>query len=269
MTNLESFIKKEINLNDKEVFPIDFEKKRYWVKKARVTNSSKMHKLFYFLFNIDILLPVSYKTSEESILFETNKIRKLQNVGVLVPNIIYQDKYNFVLEDCGETIYSYLRKSDITEDKFYYFINKILEQLAIIHNANYFHGGTQSRNFTYKDKRVYVIDFEESFDADIDIKTLQFRDLLLFVLSLTKIKANFEIDYKLIINKYISLTQNNSFRDKLKRFINQISFFIMISKINFIYNKMGTDLKSFFSLIEILKTLDIIDINKNRNRNVI
>lgn len=261
MTNnqdLTNFIKQEISLNGSEIFPVEFQGKRYWVKKARETKSTKMHKLFYFLFKIDILLPVEYKNAQEAIKHETNKIRKLKTYGLNIPEVVYQDENNFALEDCGEAIYTYTRSKDIEEEKFYSLINKVIEQLATIHNANEYHGGAQTRNFTYKDDQVYAIDFEESFNDNIDIKTLQFRDLLLFILSLTKVKADFEVDYKLIINNYINLTQNNNFIDRLMIFTKQISFFIKLSKISFIYNKMGTDLKAFFRLIEILKTLDII-----------
>ncbi len=259
MTNtqsLENFIRNEISLNDNEIFSIIFQNKKYWIKKARETKSTTMHKFFYSLFKIDLLFPVEYKNGYDSIIYETNKIKNFQSLGVLSPKIVYQDKNHFALEDCGETVYAYIRKPDITEEKIYYFINKMLEQLSLIHNANQYHGGSQCRNFTYKDKQVYVIDFEESFDKDVDIKTLQFRDLLLFILSLTKNKASFELDYKMIIGNYIKLTNNHDFTNRLQNFIKQISFFIKLSKIKFIYNYMGKDLKSFFKLIDILKTLD-------------
>ncbi|GAB1464772.1 hypothetical protein MASR2M54_02720 [Aliarcobacter cryaerophilus] len=52
--------------------------------------------------------------------------------------------------------------------------------LSKIHNFSQFHGGSQLRNFTFKDDKVFVLDFEESFETDVDIKTLQYRDFLLF-----------------------------------------------------------------------------------------
>ncbi|MEA3554584.1 MAG: RIO1 family regulatory kinase/ATPase [Campylobacterota bacterium] len=272
LRNLEEFIKYEISLNDSEIFSVNFEDKKYWIKKARETKSTNMHKLFYAIFNIDVLLPVEYKNGQESIVYEVEKLKRLKTYGVNVPYVIYQDKNNFVLEDCGQAIYGYIREPKITEDKMYYFINKSIEQLSIIHNNNDFHGGAQCRNFTYKDDKVYVIDFEESFinqeqnsrNKNIDIKTLQFRDLLLFILSLTKNKASFEIDYKMIILYYIKITNNNDFINRFKSLINKISFLTYLSKIGFIYNFMGKDLKSFFRLIDILKTLDIIDISKEK-----
>ena len=255
--NLTNFIKEKIALNDSEIFFEVYENKRYWIKKARETKSTNTHKFFYFIFKIDILLPVKYKSAQESIIFETNKIKRLTSFGINMPKIIYQDQNHFVLEDCGETINSYIRQQNLIEDKFYYYINKTIQHLANIHNKNEYHGGAQTRNFTYKNGDIYTIDFEESFDKNISIKTLQFRDLMLLILSLTKVKVNFKIDYKLIILNYIKLTNNNEFIEKLHEFINQLSFFIKLSKINFIYKKMGSDLKSFFNLIEILKTVDV------------
>ena len=260
MTNnqdLINFIKKEISLKDSEIFSIEFEDKKYWIKKARETKSSNTHKFFYFIFKIDILLPVEYKSAQKSIIHETSKIRKFKNYGLNMPEVVYQDENNFVLEDCGQTVYGYIRKPDITEEEIYYYINKMIEQLSIVHNNNDFHGGAQCRNFTYKDGKVYLIDFEESFDKDVDIKTLQFRDLLLFILSLTKHKASFELDFKMVITNYVKRTNNYDFIYRLKNLINKISFLNSLSKIEFIYNVMGKDLKSFFRLIDILKTLDI------------
>jgi tRNA A-37 threonylcarbamoyl transferase component Bud32 len=256
-STLEEFILQNIKSNHKEIFSIKYQNKKYWIKKARETQSTKIHKFFYFLFKIDVLLPVLYKNAQESIIHEANKIKRLQSLGLSLPNIVFQNENSFVLEDCGETVYSYIRKSDITKKDIYYFINKAIEQLAKIHNANEYHGGAQCRNFTYKDNKVYIIDLEESFDENVDIETLQFRDFLLFILSLTKTRASFELDYKMIISKYISLTNNYNFPSRLKNLIKKISFLIKLSEMNFIYNLMGKDLKSFFRLIDILKTLDI------------
>ena len=256
-SNLQDIIKKKIALNDGEIFSIDFENKRFWIKKARETKSSFTHKFYYAIFGFDILLPVSYKTALEAIEHETSKIRKFQSLGLTMPDIVFQDENNFALEDCGKTVNSYIRKRDITKEKMYYFINKVIDEISKIHNFNEYHGGAQCRNFTYKDGVVSIIDLEDSFDESIDIKTLQFRDFVLFLLSLTKTRAGFELDYKMIINQYISLTNNNDFINKLKKLANKISFLIYLSEIKFINNLLGRDLKSFFVLFKILKNLDI------------
>lgn len=260
MTNnleLENLIKQKIALNSSEIFSIEYLDKRYWIKKARETKSSLTHKFYYSIFGFDILLPVKYKTAQQSIEHETNKIKRFQSLGLSMPNIVFQDENNFALEDCGKTVNSYIRKRDITKDKMYYFINKVIDELSKIHNFNEYHGGAQCRNFTYRDGNISIIDLEDSFSDDIDIKTLQFRDFVLFLLSLTKTRASFELDYQIIINQYISLTNNNDFTDRLNKLANKISFLINLSEVKFINNILGKDLKSFFRLFKILKTLDI------------
>ena len=139
----------------------------------------------------------------------------------------------------------------------YYFINKVINELSKIHNFNEYHGGAQCRNFTYKDGKVSIIDLEDSFSQDTDIKTLQFRDFILFLLSLTKTRASFELDYNIIIKQYIMLSNNHDFINRLRKLANKISFLIKLSEIKFINNLLGSDIKSFFRLFKILKSLDI------------
>ena len=202
--NLEEFIKKEALLNKSDIFSFDFEDKKYWLKRARKTKPNRIQKFFYRIFPFELLIPALAKDSKEALVFETTKIEKFKKLGINVPNIVYKSQDFFVLEDCGDSVNSYLRTKNITQDKFYYFVEKLLIELSKIHNCGQFHGGTQLRNFTYKDEKVFVIDFEESFDSNISLETLQFRDFLLFILSFIKIKEiNFEIDYSYIINIYI------------------------------------------------------------------
>ncbi len=142
-----------------------------------------------------------------------------------------------------------LRSKDISEDRFYFFVDKLIFELSKIHNFSQFHGGSQLRNFTFKDDKVFVLDFEESFETDVDIKTLQYRDFLLFLLSFIKIKeTNFKIDYEKIINKYCELTNNIEFKQKLIRFSKKLRFFLWIYEKDFIKKRVGSDVKYFLSL---------------------
>ena len=112
------------------------------------------------------------------------------------------------------------------------------------------------RNFTFKDDKVFVLDFEESFEMDVDIKTLQYRDFLLFLLSFIKIKeVNFKIDYEKIINKYCELSSNFEFKNKLIIFSKRLRFFLWLYEKDFIKKIVGSDVKYFFELIEILNKI--------------
>lgn len=243
--------------NKEEIFSFEYATKKYWLKRARATKSNFIHKLFYKLTDIDILLPVENKSEKQSLLYETTKIERLKEKGVCTPNIIFKNEEFFVLEDSGKMVNSYIRKRDITKEKMYYYIELMLKELALIHNNKEFHGGAQARNFIYKEDKVTVIDFEDSFDKSISLETLQFRDLILFLLSLTKTRASFELDYNFIINQYIQLVpQNKDFRKRLKKLASKLSFLITLSQVKFIKNIMGRDGEGFFKLLLILKNLE-------------
>ena len=254
--NFEQLVLKLNNEKDKEIFSFEYKSKKYWLKKARATKSFFSHKLFYKIFPIAVLLPVEEKSDSESILFETSKIRRLKEKGINTPNIVFQNNDFFILEDCGRTANSNIRKKDISKEKMYYFIDILLLEISKIHNLNEFHGGAQARNFTYKNEKIFVIDLEDSFDNSINLKVLQLRDLILFLLSLTKTRANFDVDYEYVINKYVELCpMNKDFKIKLKELAKKIYFLITISQFTFIIKIIGRDGQGFFKLFLILKNL--------------
>lgn len=254
--NLEEFTKKEVLLNKKEIFSFDFEGKKYWLKKARATKTNKIQKFFYKIFSFELLIPSLAKSPKNALIFETTKIEKFKKLGINVPNIVYKDEYFFILEDTGKNLNSFLKKN-IDESKFYYFVENLLIELAKIHNSKEFHGGAQIRNFTYKDEKVFVIDFEESFEPNTTLETLQFRDFLLFLLSFTKLKKlSFEVNYNYIIDKYIELTNNKNVIYKLKNIGKRLKFFIYLSQNSFLKKFLGSDVINFFKLLKILNSLE-------------
>ncbi|WP_152057313.1 BUD32 family EKC/KEOPS complex subunit [Aliarcobacter butzleri] len=255
--NLEEFAKKEALLNKNEIFSFNFEDKKYWLKRARKTKPNRIQKFFYRIFPFELLIPALAKDSKEALLFETTKIEKFKELEINVPNIIYKNEHFFVLEDGGKTIYSILRDENIEEKNFYFYIDLVLKELAKMHSIGFFHGGSQLRNFTFKNEKVFVIDFEESFDENIDVRSLQHRDFLLFLLSFLKIKElSFKIDYEKIINRYLEISKNYEIKDKLLNFSGKLQFFLYLYKKEFIRKRVGSDVKYFFELIEILNNMD-------------
>lgn len=257
VSSLEEIAKKEFLSNSAEIFPIEFENQRYWIKRARQTKANKIQKFFYRFFPLELLIPSLNKTALQALDYETSKLEKFRSLGINTPKVVYKCDDFFVLEDCGNSVNAYLRDKNITKEKFYDFVEKLLFELAKIHNQNEFHGGTQIRNFTYKNDNVYVIDLEESFSNSTDIETLKFRDFLLFILSFVKMKElSFEVDYFFIINRYKELTKSDDLTQKLRNFSKKISFFIWLSNVSFIKKRLGSDVKNFFKLFEILNSLE-------------
>ncbi|MCT7632879.1 hypothetical protein [Aliarcobacter butzleri] len=255
--NLEEFIKKEVLLNKSDIFSFDFEGKKYWLKKARATKTNKIQKFFYKIFSFELLIPSLEKTPKDALVFETTKIEKFKKLGINVPNIVYKSEDFFVLEDCGRSVNRYFKNRNLKEDEFLIFVDKLLIELAKIHNSEEFHGGAQIRNFIYKDEKVFAIDFEESFEPNTTLETLQFRDFLLFLLSFTKLKKlSFEVNYNYIIDRYIELTNNKNVIYKLKNIGKRLKFFIYLSQNSFLKKFLGSDVINFFKLLKILNSLE-------------
>lgn len=249
----EKFVNKEYETNPHEIFSVEFEGEKYWVKKGRKTSSNLFHHLCYKLLPFEFLIPVENKTAKESILFESNKLIEFKAKGIHVPDVIGSNEKFFVMSDCGLTMYHYLKYGNPTKKEFNDYLNLYLYELCKIHNSASFHGGAQSRNFTYFDNRVFAIDLEDSFSS-IDIETLQFRDLLLLLLSMTKID-NHDISYKDIIIKYISLTNNENFIKKFKQLSIKLSFLTKLNSIDSIHKILPRDAKNFCKLLLELQKL--------------
>jgi len=256
LNSFEDIAKKEYEKSNNDIFPFIFEAKQYWLKKARATKPDKIQKFFYKFFPFELLIPPIVKSSKEALLYEISKLEKFKELGINVPKVVLKNSDYFILEDSGKSVNRILKNKNIIEKDFYFYIDLALFELAKIHNCNSFHGGSQLRNFTFKDDKVFVLDFEESFETDVDIKTLQYRDFLLFLLSFIKIKeANFKIDYEKIINKYCELTNNIEFKQKLIRFSKKLRFFLWLYEKDFIKKIVGSDVKYFFEFIQVLRNL--------------
>lgn len=244
--------------NKKDIFSFIYEDKKYWLKKARATKPDKIQNFFYKFFPLELLIPPLIKDAKEALEFETLKLKRFATLGVNVARVVYIDSDFFVLEDSGVSIYGIFRESNITKEYFYTLVDKTLELLAKSHNLGEFHGGSQLRNFTLKDDTVFMIDFEESFDDHIDIKSLQYRDFLLFLLSFVKLKElSFKIDYLYIVDRYISLSKNYFVAKKLKKLASKISLIAYVGRFWFIKDLLGSDVKYFFELFDIIKSLEI------------
>lgn len=241
--------------NTSEIFSIEFEGQKYWVKKARATTPNKVQIFFYKVLPLELLIPSQAKNAKEALTHEIDKLRLFQSMGISTPNVVYSCSEFFILEDVGAAVHALIRPNDISKEQLYYYIDKVIDFLALIHNKKQFHGGAQTRNFTYKNGDIFAIDLEESFDEKVDIETLQFRDLLLLLLSFVKIKANFELDYRYIIEKYVKLTHNTFTLNRLKKLAHKVSFLIFLGEIQWIKKFLGSDVKGFLQLFRTLQKL--------------
>lgn len=249
----EELVTKENKKNLAEVFPFEYKGEKYWVKKARATKSNVFHKIFYKISSIDLLVPVEDKNAKDAMLFEVNKIKKFTQEGILTSSVVGVGNDFFVMSNAGTPIYKLLKKSK-TEEELYEYIDKIILLLSSIHSKGLFHGGAQSRNFTYLNQKVGVIDFEDSFKNSVSLETLQLRDLILLLLSMSKLK-NFNVDYNYIVNKYVEETKNIIIIGKLKKLVKTFDFFVKICESKIVKRFLPRDVDGFIHLIKNLNSL--------------
>ena len=234
-----------------EVFSLDYNGKKHWVKKARKTGSNLLHRFTYTLTKNPILTPVEKKSAKSALQYESSKLKRLHDRNIRVPNVILVEKEYFVIEDCGPNI-SYLFKKKLVKNP-QELLEKAITELAKLHNQNEYHGGPQIKNLTYKNNMVYFIDFEESFSDTINLKDLHFRDLFLFLYSISR--RNIEIDYSALLHTYINITNNRTIVSQFQKLIASVSFLMKLLENKFIWNIIDKDTKSVYKLFKQLHSL--------------
>ena len=235
-----------------EVFSLDYNGKKLWVKKARKTGSNLLHRFVYSLTKNPILTPVEKKNAKSALQHESSKIQKLSDLGMHVPDVIAIGQEYFVIEDCGPTIFSLLKNKLVENPQ--HVLEKAITELAKLHTQNKYHGGSQIKNLTYKDGIVYFIDFEESFTDTAVLKDLQFRDLFLFLYSISR--AGLEIDYSKLLQIYMEITNDRTLTKQFQKLIASVSFLMTLLENRFIWNIVDRDTKSVYKLFKQLQVLN-------------
>jgi len=229
-----------------EIFSFDYRGKKVWVKRARETGSNLFHKLVYAWSKNPILSPVEKKTAEETLLHESSKLKNLASSHFNVPKVLAVREDCFVIEDCGPTVH-HLLKNKLT-DTPQVLITQTLEVLALLHNAKKYHGGSQIKNFTSKNNIIYFIDFEESFSQSVALEDLQFRDLFLFLFSISKLKI--DVDYRKLIEKYVSLGGEKEILTKFHNLSNSVSWLMKLLQNKTILKLLDRDTQSVYRLLK-------------------
>jgi tRNA A-37 threonylcarbamoyl transferase component Bud32 len=252
VNSMNEIIAKEIKNNPKrEIFNIETEGKKVWVKRARKTGSNLLHKIAYMITKNPIVIPVENKTPQKALKFESSKLKLLHTLSIPVPRVIEITDNYFILEDCGPTMHRLISKRRLSNPSEV--LEKIITQLTLLHNMDQFHGGSQIKNFTYKDGKIYFIDFEESFSRSIKIEELQFRDLFLFLFSISKL--NIEINYENLIKKYINLTKKTDVIEKFHILSSKVNFLMKLIENKTIWNLIDSDTKSVYRLLAQLRNI--------------
>ncbi len=238
----------------RDTFKIEHNGEYFWVKKGRETGSNLLQKTAYAISKNPLLIPVSRKSKKETLDYEVAKLERLYSQNISVPEVAYAADNYFVMKDRGDPVYYGLKKRLILDSEN--IISKCLDLLCSLHGIGEFHGGSQLKNFVLTaNGDVSMLDFEESFSEDVDIKTLFYRDLFLFLFSLAK--TGIEIDYKTVMERYIDATGNEYVRERLVKLAGSGSFVMKILENSLLWRIADNDTKSVYKLLKSLKKSSI------------
>ena len=235
---------------EKEIFSVEHAGERYWIKKGRPTGSKRVHALGYRLTGLPFLRPVERKTAEEAAAFEAQKLRRLHALGLPVPEVVWSEEGCFAMRDTGEGLSGRLKRADrVTADRW---LSGVVEALAALHRHGEYHGASQIRNFTVDDAgKVSVIDFEESFEKEADLKALQFRDLFLLLYSLHRQKQ--ETDYPALLVDYMERSGNRDFAGELAALYRRFRPLAALVSVEGVRRRLGSDAEILHRLFESLR----------------
>lgn len=235
------------------VFKYEINNELVYVKKREMNKKHIGHSLQNILYKITknpMLIPTVLSKSENEVMFEVEKIKKLALSHVNVPKILFSNEEYFVMSDTGENLKEYIK---LYRNKKDFYIKKAIEVLADLHNKNFAHGGSQVRNFTIKNEIISLIDFEEKIPERY-IREFQKRDILLFMLSLEK--AGFSPNIKEICKFYEESSLNKNIYEELKDFLLKFKWIYFLKKPIFKKIKMK-DVRDFISIIEKIEKKNI------------
>jgi len=252
MNSIDVVIEQKLKENPKvEIFDIELNGKKLWVKRARRTSSNILHKLVYRVTKNPLLVPVQNKSPKIALSYEADKLERLYNLNISVPKLITKEEEYFAIEDCGSTV-AHLFYHNQIEDQME-LCREVVRQIASLHNKKEFHGGSQIKNFTYLNGKIYFIDFEESFESDVDIDDLQFRDLFLFLFSIQKM--NIDANHASLIELYCQLTNKTDIIERLHQLVEKVSLLMKILENQYIWKLVDKDTKSVYRMMLGFKNL--------------
>ena len=235
----------------REVFSFEYQGKCYWLKRSRATGSNLLHHAAWRLSGLPLLTPVKRQSPHAALQHESRKLRRLGEKGINVPKVFLVTESFFVMEDTGKNFPAVIRDGLLEEGPQSY--APLFRQLGHLHRSGEYHGGSQLRNFTYRDGCVSLIDFEENFGENIPLETLQFRDLFLLLFSLAKDRH--PVDYAAMTDLYAETSGNDWAREHLRQFAEKVAPLGKIIAFPPLWKLLDKDTKATYRLIGELQRL--------------
>jgi len=185
----------------RRVFSLDVAGARYYVKTTNVKNFHFGHRLqglAYRLTGNPLMIPTVFRDVPTAMKYEVKKLKRLREKQLPVPEVVYAEDRYFVTRDVGDPLHKVIKKH---RDKGQEYALRAIKTLAKLHRTDTAHGGAQLKNFTLKNDKVHIIDFEENVEQ-APLAEMQFRDILMFLLHLEGMGV--AVDYKALTEAYES-----------------------------------------------------------------
>lgn len=165
-------------------FSLEYANKKFWVKNAAPGEANIWHHILALLarvFRNKLFIPTVVRDPYRSLAHEANKLQHLQSLGIAVPKVVLQEKDVLILEDTGTPLSELLTSPATRAEKKRILVQHTASKLASLHNVGQYHSRPALRDMTYKDGRIYFLDFEEDLQGILQTDEAILRDGLIFM----------------------------------------------------------------------------------------
>ncbi|MFM2484166.1 BUD32 family EKC/KEOPS complex subunit [Celerinatantimonas yamalensis] len=239
---------------EKKVEQLELGEQLIWIKRPEATRSNLFHRIVHQLTKLKILVPVERKTPLQSLNFEALKLKTLARSGISVAEVIGQDRQFLYLSDTGTDLRCYFKKNPLSHHERTAIILKAVKVLAAIHQAGHYHGGAQIKNYTIDAQGVVsAIDFEDSFSSCTSLIDTQYRDLFLFLMSLSAYGDR--STYRQVIDCYFTCTGNDVIKQELQQVGSRMKPLVKLLGWMASHHHLSLDVIGVYSLLSFLTTL--------------
>lgn len=170
------------------VFALVHEGRKLWIKTAAVPRhrlSLASQRLGAMLLGLPMLRPPRELSGSHGLAAEAAALGELAKAGWPVPPVLGLSPYWLVLGDAGHSVERWLNvETDRSARRER--IAACADLLRRLHQAGFWHGGAQIRNFYWAAQGPGLLDMEDHELPGMTLPEKQARDLLLFLYSLIR-----------------------------------------------------------------------------------
>lgn len=185
MDTLKTAVEKLISENKKlRTFSFDYNGEKFWVKQPELGEVNIWHRLALLFSKVvknNFFKPTIVTDPIASLAYEAKKIMLLNKNDIHVPELILSNQNYLVLKDAGIPLSSLLNSDEVTLDKKLDICKQLSISLADMHNRGFYHSRPALRDITYKEGKIYFMDFEENLEESLTINEAILRDGFIFV----------------------------------------------------------------------------------------